>query len=385
MIEAIAVSGYRSLRDIVVPLGQATIVTGPNGSGKSSLYRSLRLLADAAQGRLVASLAAEGGLPSTLWAGPERISRDMRAGRVPVQGTVRTESVALKLGFAGDHLGYALDLGLPAKTTSAFGLDPEYKIETVFVGAMRARPVILAERRGPMVRVADEAGRLGVVVSQLAPFDGMLTHAADPRGAPELLAIRERLRALRFYDHLRTDPDAPMRRRGVGTRTPVLASDGADLAAALQTIREIGDAGALDTAVADAFDGARVEISIEAGLFETMLRQPGLLRPLAARELSDGTMRYLALVAALLSPRPPELLVLNEPETSLHGDLIPPLARLVRDASARTQILVVTHSEALARALSSAPGTLVHTLEKSLGETRLTERHEAPPWVWPRR
>ena len=385
MIEAIAVSGYRSLRELVVPLGQTTIVTGPNGSGKSSLYRALRLLADSAQGRLVAALAAEGGLPSTLWAGPERISAAMRSGAVPVQGTVRQERVSLKLGFAGDHLGYALDLGLPQVSSSAFGFDPEYKVETVFAGPMRARAIVLAERRGPVVRVADDDGRLRVVTSDLAAYDGMLTRVADPRNAPELLAMRERLRALRFYDHLRTDPDAPMRRRSVATRTPVLAGDGGDLAAAIQTIREIGDGKAFDVAIADAFDGARVEIGMEGGQFETMLRQPGLLRPLAARELSDGTIRYIALVAALLSPRPPELLVLNEPDTSLHVDLIAPLARLVLAASERGQVLVVTHNSALAQALESAPRTLVHRLEKSLGETRLSEPRDAVPWVWPKR
>ncbi|MEO8040183.1 MAG: AAA family ATPase, partial [Betaproteobacteria bacterium] len=63
MLRALAVTGYRSLRDLVVPLGALTAVTGPNGAGKSNLYRALRLLADTAQGRVVASLAREGGLP----------------------------------------------------------------------------------------------------------------------------------------------------------------------------------------------------------------------------------------------------------------------------------------------------------------------------------
>lgn len=84
MIRTLAVSGYRSLRDLAVALATLTIVSGGNGSGKSSLYRALRLLADAAQGRLIASLAAEGGLASTLWAGPERISARMRSGEVPI-------------------------------------------------------------------------------------------------------------------------------------------------------------------------------------------------------------------------------------------------------------------------------------------------------------
>ena len=102
MINTLAISGYRSLRDSVVPLGRLTIVTGPNGSGKSSFYRSLRLMNDIAHGGVIRSLASEGGLPSTLWAGPESFSRAVKSGELPVEETRRKNPVALKLGFAGD-------------------------------------------------------------------------------------------------------------------------------------------------------------------------------------------------------------------------------------------------------------------------------------------
>ena len=78
MIHQIAVSGYRSLRDLTVALGALTIITGPNGSGKSSFYRALRLMNDIAHGGIIRSLAAEGGLPSTLWAGPESFARSVK-------------------------------------------------------------------------------------------------------------------------------------------------------------------------------------------------------------------------------------------------------------------------------------------------------------------
>ena len=99
MISTLAVANYRSLRNIVAPLGALNLVSGENGSGKSSLYRALRLLAETAQGGVVASIAREGGLPSTLWAGPEKISRAMRKGEQPVQGGPRREPVNLRLGF----------------------------------------------------------------------------------------------------------------------------------------------------------------------------------------------------------------------------------------------------------------------------------------------
>ena len=119
MLTTLAISNYRSLRELLVPLKALNVITGPNGSGKSSLYRALRLLADTAQGRVVPSLAREGGLQSTLWAGPESISRKVRQGDFPIQGTARKQPVSLRLGFAGDEFGYLIDLGLPPKEETA--------------------------------------------------------------------------------------------------------------------------------------------------------------------------------------------------------------------------------------------------------------------------
>jgi predicted ATPase len=134
-------------------------VIGSNGSGKSSLYRSLRLLYEVAQGRAIASLAAEGGLTSTLWAGPETNSRQMRAGKVLVQGTVRNGPVSLKLGFSSEDYGYAIDLGLPIPSETRFGNDPEIKAEAVWTGPVLGSANLLADRRGSFVRIrSNESG-----------------------------------------------------------------------------------------------------------------------------------------------------------------------------------------------------------------------------------
>src|ERR1700752_282554 len=127
MLNVLAISNYRSLRNLVVPLQKLNLITGPNGSGKSNLYRALRLLADTAQGRVVTSLAREGGLQSTLWAGPETIAKSVRKGEYPVEGTPRQASVSVKLGFAGDPYGYCIDLGYPPPAQLAFPLDPAIK------------------------------------------------------------------------------------------------------------------------------------------------------------------------------------------------------------------------------------------------------------------
>ena len=382
MITRIAVSGYRSLRDVKLALGPLNIVTGANGSGKSSLYRALRLLADVAQGRAIASLAAEGGLDSTLWAGPEKFSSAMRSGAQRVEATVRSGPVSLKLGFSSEDFGYAIDLGLPIPSRSRFGQDPEIKVEAVWTGAVLGRANLVADRHGPLVRLRSEAtGAWRDRFRDLPAFDSMMTHCADAGDGLELLLLRERMRAWRFYDDLRTDREAPARRPQVGTFTPVLAGDGSDIGAAIQTIIEIGDSDTLRDTIADAFDGATLAVGDR---FEVQMRQHGLLRPLAAAELSDGTLRYILLAAALLSPRPPEMMILNEPEASLHPDLLDPLARLLIKASGRCQIIVESHAARLVAALARGSDSVAIELRKELGET-IVSAGEQPGWNWPSR
>lgn len=387
MLTTLAVANYRSINTLVVPLGRLNLITGANGSGKSNLYRALRLLAETAQGGVINALAREGGLKSTFWAGPESISRRMRSGEVAIQGGPRKEVVRLRLGFSAEDFSYAISLGLPPPPSAptAFGLDPEIKRECIWAGPLYRPASLLVDRAGPMIRVRE--GRDWDVLAQHSPtFDSLFDQVGNLRASPEVLLLRESIRGWRFYDHFRSDTDAPARKTQLGTRTPVLHHDGRDLAAALQTIREIGDPAALDAAISDAFPGARVQINAQAGgLFALEFFQEGLLRPLSAAELSDGTLRYLLLIAALLTPRPPTMMVLNEPETSLHPDLLPALGRLIIQASQRCQVWVVSHASRLIAALERDPECNSIVLQKTLGQTEILGQRmlDQPAWHWP--
>lgn len=373
MITTLAFAGYRSLRELHLAVGRLTVITGGNGAGKSNLYRALRLLVDAAEGNLGRALAREGGMPSALWAGAGRPTK-------PGAGT------RLSIGFADELFAYELRLGLPSPAPPPppppFAFDPEVKEETIrTLTNPRAK---LLERRSHSVVLRDDESRPQTFGAQLDINESVLSQLAEPHRYPVLSTLRERLRRWRFYHQIRTDPDSPLRTVQVGSRTPVLAHDGHDLAPALQTILDNGNDEALNDAVADAFEGARLNIEYVDGRFRLTLQTPGVFRPLDAAELSDGTLRYLALLAALQSPRPPELLVLNEPETSLHPRVLLPLARQIVAAAARSQVIVVSHAAPLVDAIAKDRDAIRVELVKEDGETVVANRKrlEEPPWKW---
>ncbi|TWT67506.1 AAA family ATPase [Allorhodopirellula solitaria] len=372
MIDRIAISGYRSIRSIILQLGQLNVVTGANGSGKSNLYRALRLIADAAEGRLAESLAREGGFGSVRWAGPKKSGK---------------EPVSLRLGLTADPLSYCLDLGLPPPSESMFRGDPELKRECLWRGIGLEAKNLCADRRVATLRCRGERGKWQDIHVALPRQASMLSEYADPIAAPELIIMRETLRSWRFYDTFGVDANSPARRPCVATFTPIMSGDGADLAAAIQTIREIGDRSGLAQAIEDAFPGSRIDVAATDAGLQLMFEQSGMRRYLSASELSDGTLRFLLLVAALMTPRPPELMVLNEPENSLHPDLIPALARLITLAAENSQIIVVSHNQRLVDALKADDVCVSIRLEKEDGETVLKDADLLSQygWKWPSR
>lgn len=357
----VLVEGYRSVRKLWTRLDGLNLVLGPNGSGKTNLHRALSLIENAVSGTLARAVAEEGGMPSIAWAGERKANDPVR---VYVEARFHDYTYALELGLVAQ----------PGQTI--FYRDPEVKSERITLPDGKKKPVVMLERTGPSAWLRDSAGKRAAYPLELSSSESVLGQLRDRHRWPEVSAVVDRMRGWRFYEHFRADPESPIRRPQVGVRTHCLAEDGRDLASVLQTIREVGDSDALDTAVADAFPGARLVITAdEAVRLSVALQMPSIHRALDAREMSDGTLRFLCLAAALLSPRPPELLAINEPETSLHGRLLPALARLVVRASRDSQILVTTHSRALAHQIAAlAPETRTIELQLHYGETRITDQ-----------
>lgn len=363
MLHELHISGYRSIKSLHLPLGPLNVLTGPNGCGKSNLYRALLLLMRSSQGEFGRAVAEEGGMGSILWAGPHQ------------KGPRR-----VTLGLRMDDWSYELSAGLvpPApglyeEDPPPFPFDPQLKAERLTYRDGSKRGVVFLDREALQATLRDSEGRMRKYAMPLVASESALSQISEPDQFPEVAMLCQRFRRWRFYHMFRTDADSPIRHGYPNTQTNVLSQDGRDLASALLTIHAIGDNEALCRAIDGAFPGARIEFPEPHALKPATvgLRMPGIERPFEAPELSDGTLRYLCLTAVLLSPRPPGLIALNEPETSLHPELLAPLGRLIADASQRSQIWVTTHSTALAKAIGQYSGCDPVELDMVDGATRI--------------
>lgn len=372
MLSRLTVSGYRSIKNLALPLSAVSVVLGANGSGKSNLYRSLALIWSAAGGTLASSLAAEGGLASALWAGRRHkneddyitlalelddLSYELVLGRVPLDSL---------MGMSYKESGDSLE-----QFNQFFLNDPDIKSEMVSVD-YRGKQIKLLERTSRNISARNMDGRPIEYPLIVSSSESVLTGLREPHLFPDLAKLRSDILSWRFYHHFRTDFQSPLREPQLSTFSPVLNDDGSNLFAALATIAAIEGPDLVRQAVADAFPGTRLEFLLSDGLIEIELHQPGLERPLHTAELSDGTLQYLALLAALLTPRPPGLLVLNEPETSVHASLYGARARLIVRAAKHTQIFVTTHCAELAKQVAAACKVEPILLEKIDGATTAT-------------
>lgn len=358
-IVELSVEGYRSLRDITIKLKPLNVIVGSNGCGKSNLYRAMYLLAQAAAGNLAREIASEGGMPSVLWAGQRRKNEDAR-----INLTIKFDDVQYQLVCG------RIPISERPQELAVFGNDPHIKEEHLKVFA-RGKMTTVLSRKGNAINAVNIDGRKFQFPMTLTDSESVLSGLRDPQKFPEVFALREELLSWRFYHKFRTDLESPLRRPQTPVLTPVMSHDGRDVSSAIATIYGIGDADGLREAIKEAFPHSSVLIESPDDLISISHQMPAFERPFELTEMSDGTLQYLCLAAALLSPRPPSFIAINEPERSLHVSLLAPLARMIVRASKQSQLWITTHSQELARAIQKYSDVQPIALEKLEGETRL--------------
>jgi predicted ATPase len=363
-VREFSAAGYRSLQRIHYPMSRLDVFVGANGVGKSNLYRGLELLHAAAANTLGEQLAHE-GLDLAMWAGP----RSSKPRRIKLAASFAPPN-QLEAGFR-----YEVEIGKPPGSgvpPPPFPSAPEIKSESLtYVGGRR--PVRLMEREGLRVMVRDADGRPQQLDLDLLESETALGRLEDPSRYPDLDMVRRTLLDWRFYHGLRTDADSPLRKPCIGAPAPTLASDGSNLAAVFATLAHVRqDTVDLDAMIERAFPGARLNVPQSGRTSEFSMSFPEFpYREFEPSELSDGTMRFLGLAGALMAYRLPPFIALNEPESSLHPDLMEPLAEMIVAAAQRTQVWLVTHSERLAKAIEDTGEGAVRTVVKRKGATTI--------------
>lgn len=365
-LTAISIKNYRSVAQLRFPVHKLTVFVGKNGVGKTNLYQAMHLLHCAAKGMITREIVAQGGLNAIMWAGPRK----------------RHSKARIILEAELENLVYTIEIGFPRPTDAALAGEPMVKEERLAIRT-KNRLVTILKRTGPSVMIRGAKGKMKEHKT-LLPSETALSSIRGHIDAPEIDMVHFELENWRFYHDFRTDQHSLIRQPCKALCTPTLSSNGHDLAAVFATVFDISaDTADIVEAVEDAFPRSKLLLGVEDGLANLSLifpdefpnADPPINRPYRALELSDGTLRYLCLVGALLSYRLPGFIALNEPEASLHPDLIAPLARLIKKAAFRTSIWVVTHSEQLAVQLSEETGIIPAEV------IRDHQQHDGATWL----
>ena len=341
------------------------VLIGPNGSGKSNFIEAIGLL-QAAPRDLAAPIREGGGIGDWIWRGePKSTSAKVE---VVVENRKGSQALRYRLGFA--ERGQRFEL-------------TEEQIENKSSMGSHDKPYIYFERRGAhtVLNYRDEKQR------QLRPEEvdaeqSILAQRKDPDHYPELTYLGEAFARMRLYREWTfgryTPPRLPQK---ADLPNDFLGEDGKNMGLVLNRLkRETKAKAQILEALRKLYEGVSdFDTIIEGGTVQVFFQEGDISVP--ATRLSDGTLRYLSLLAILCHPQPPPLICIEEPELGLHPDILPTLADLLREASERCQLVVTTHSDVLVDALTDTPESLV-VCEKHNGGTEMRRLDKAALSDW---
>ncbi len=211
-LSAVAIKGYRSIRNLYLPVEACSIFIGANGVGKTNLYKALGLLRAAAEGSITRAIAVEGGIESVAWSGTQ--PGDDPAYRISPRARLilkaHFDDLAYDVAVGLPH-SYEVEIGLRKPTEAAFVVEPLVKRE-LLTTLIRGRKVAMMERKGPMVALRDENGRRVVREEAVLSSETALGSFRDGGRYPELESVRREMLDWRLYHDFRTDEASSVRR-----------------------------------------------------------------------------------------------------------------------------------------------------------------------------
>ena len=348
-------------------LGALNVLIGPNGSGKSNLLETVGLLRGAPQD-IAAPIRESGGIKNWIWYGNEE----------PFPSA--SVEVELEIGSYWGSLQHSIGLTDLDQLSAVWREDisfPMVNLGPSGRGCVWERNLPIAMRKANIVGEEQQSEEREVAIDK-----SILSEFKDPIQFPELFIIAGFYENISLYRQWEFGSKSAIRRpQPIDVRPAPLREDFSNLGMFLNRIRQHPRTKMeLFEKLGDIYDGIKdFELNIEGGTVQIFFTEGEYSVP--ATRLSDGSLRYLCLLAILLDPEPPKLVCIEEPELGFHPDLIPKLADLLVDASSRCQLIVTTHSDALIDALSDQPESVV-VCEKHEGQTSMRRLDKSDLAVW---
>ena len=348
-------------------LGPLNVLIGPNGSGKSNLIEAIGLL-HAAPRELTTPIIDGGGAGDWLWKGKTTVSS------AHIEATVVSP-------FGNPGLRHALSF---QESGQRFRLTDE-RIENENADPDDDQPHVYFELKDERALLADVMGTESELsLRDLNPQQSILAQRKDPFHYPALTWLGELYHGgiwlYREWSFGRRSPARQPQRADLPN--DFLVEDGQNLGMVLNRLMRDSEVWQrILKALRELYDDVTdFHVHVEYGTVQVYVREGNTTVP--ATRLSDGTIRYLCLLAILCHPKPPVLVCLEEPELGLHPDILPGLADLLREASERCQLIVTTHSDILVDALTDTPESVV-VCEKENGQTRMKrlDKGELSHWL----
>jgi len=370
------VRGFRSLHDISWSPGALNVIIGPNGSGKSNILRTIEMLSASARGELNKQIQLEGGMGSLVW--------DGRAHSISF--TLRTLPIDSTRDAARDSVTYCLEL-TPLGST--------YQIEHELLGnyfrvesGEKKEPFKFLERTVRNAVVYDEGERgFSALDEFVSPDETLLSMAAGPFAHNRLVSTYQKdLASWRVYQDFQTHRESAIRQPPFASLDTSVASDGHNLVSVLHTLYADRDFEKdLNTAMQAAFGDDFEKLIFPPAAdqrIQLRIRWKSLEREQTAAELSDGTLRFLLLIAVLANPNPPSVIAIDEPAIGLHPSMLPIVAEYAVEASNRSQIIFTTHSADFLDAFgASSPTTTVARWVEGKTQLRVLSGESLRYWL----
>jgi predicted ATPase len=363
-ISRLKLTNVLSFKDETIELRALNVIIGPNGSGKSNLISALEVL-HAAPTSLATKFGLLGGIAK--WIRNGGLTASINA----------SCSVTTKLDDS--VLGYHIALQ---------SLENQVHVSTEVLEdpGKGGSPYFWYEKSIPMVLDYVPEGETWVPKPRsIGPVDraeSILSQRRDPEGFPELFRLAVALESIRVYNQWTVGPKNILRDfQSTDLPTTYLAEDGSNTALVVSKIRGSKNRAEFRDAIHEILDGAEVEVDIDQARAQLFLFERGSQK-VSARRLSDGTLRFIFLAAILLQENLPRLIVIEEPELGLHPDMLGALAKLLRRASEKTQVIVTTHSTDLVNEFSDEPETiLISESHEGSSSMRRLDKEKLGSWL----